>query len=137
MNSVTVQLVWQCIYLQEASAASQRQGCLLCFLCLSVDVSSLAQEQCHHLLVALPGRLHQGGVTFIVHLDKYRLINSLKALHFEARCPCMLHFLCSTVVTFACNGLIQLTSKQIKLSFFLSVMYRFGFPDKYSHHFST
>ena len=49
-------------HFQEAPTAGESEGSLLCLLCLAVDVSSVLHQQCDHLLVTLPRRLHQWSV---------------------------------------------------------------------------
>ena len=48
--------------LEEAPAAGQGEGSLLRLLSLGVDVGPVVHQQGDHVLVALPGSLHQGSV---------------------------------------------------------------------------
>ena len=49
-------------HLQKASTAGQGDGSLLSLLALRVDVCPMLHQQLHHLLMPLPGSLHQGRV---------------------------------------------------------------------------
>lgn len=56
-------------HLREAAAAGERERRLLRLLRLCVDVGALAQQEGHHLLVALARGLHQRGVALVVDLS--------------------------------------------------------------------